>query len=72
MLDHEQSPAQVVGSRLSSGTMIKVAPSLHASFLPDITDMEISLAIPELDVIETSITHHVCIFYCILTKYHLL
>ena len=38
--------------------MIKVVPSLHASFLPDITDIELSLAIPELDVMETSITHH--------------
>ena len=50
---------------MSSGTMIKVAPSLHASFLPDITDIEISLAIPELDVIETSTTHHVCILYIV-------
>ena len=49
--------------------MIKVAPSLHASFLPDITDIEISLAIPELDVIETSTTHHVCIVYYILYPY---
>ena len=38
--------------------MIKVVPSLQASFLPDITDIELSLAIPELDVMETSITHH--------------
>ena len=56
--DHEQSPAQVVGCRLSSGTMIKVALSLHTSFLLDITNIELSLAIPELDVMETSITHH--------------
>jgi len=56
--DHEQSPAQVVGCRLSSGTMIKVALSLHTSFLPDITNIELSLAIPELDVMETSRTHH--------------
>ena len=30
--------------------MIKVGPSLHASFLPDITDIDISLAAPALDI----------------------
>ena len=41
--------------------MIKVGPSLHASFLPDITDIDISLAAPALDKVETSVINKVFI-----------
>ena len=49
------TPTNVSGSRLSSGTMIKSSPSLHASFLPDITDLEISIATPSLEIVETRV-----------------
>ena len=42
-------------NRLSSGTMVKHAPSLHASYLPDITDLHISFEAPDLDQSETHI-----------------
>ena len=41
-------------NRLSSGTMVRNAPSLHASCLPDITDLHISFEAPDLD---QSVTH---------------
>ena len=57
----EDKTAQVTEARLSSGTMVKSAPSLDASFLPDVTDLNISLATPSLDIAEAKVVVQVCL-----------
>ena len=51
----EFTETAVAQERLSSGTMIKSSPSLHASFLPDVTEISLHAPALDLDEIETRV-----------------
>ena len=56
MLCRDELTDPVLGQeRLSSGTMIKSSPCLHASFLPDVTEISLQTPPLDLDEIETRV-----------------